>query len=143
MAVTLTSIVCADGAVFQMTNEELKCSKFLSGIVGELMLVSRINVDRVTPDTMASIHQFMNLAVNPPDENWLDSYLEEVRPLWGPILEAAVYLEIELLADRISELIAAQIQQCSTIESVILNSNSRCVKCSELLMTSPRKSKPR
>jgi hypothetical protein len=128
MTVSLTSIICADGTVFDLTNEELKCSKFLAGIAGGLLLVTRVNLDRVPSDIMAVIHEFMRQAVDPPKENWLDEYLDGMRALWGPMLDAALYLEIELLTDRISELIAKQIEECPTVETVFLHSNIRCVK---------------
>jgi hypothetical protein len=138
---SLTAIVCADGTVFHLTNEELKCSKFLAGIAGDLLLVTRVNLDRVPSEIMTIIEQFMKLAVNPPDENWLDNCLDEVRDSWAQLLDAAIYLEIEWLTDRISELIAKQIEQCPTIESVFLSFNTRSGKCLELSMISRQKKK--
>jgi hypothetical protein len=118
-------VVCFEGARFRLTKDELVFSKLLSRLAGDILLVPKVDLATISGDVMAAIHRFMQLAVDPPTDDWLDDYLAGVVPLWCPILQAAQFLEIDVLADGVAGAIAERIQQCNSLQSVCFGFNRR------------------
>ena len=110
-------VTCSDGVVFDLSVEEIACSKILSQIAADLTLVSRINLDNIDSSVMGNIQRFMKLTVNPPGD-WMESFVEECSSEICPLLEAAHFLEIESLCDAITGAISRQMQHCRTIDAM-------------------------
>lgn len=111
-------VISSDGVVFNISSQELKCSKLLMRIAGELFLVTKIDLDNIPSEVMGNIHRFMKLSVNSPSEGWIKEFLEDCAADLCPLLQASHFLEIDQLTRAISESIASQIMECKTVESV-------------------------
>ena len=114
---SFVQVRCSDGVEFDLSIEEIACSKLLKEMTGDLLVVTKINLDMIDSSVMANIHKFMKLTVNSPGE-WIDSFIEECAQELTPLLKASHFLEIEPLTEAIAEYIAKQIQQRRTIQSM-------------------------
>lgn len=114
-------VISSDGVVFNISSEELRCSKLLTRIAGDLFLVTKINLDNIPSEVMGNIHRFMKLTVNSPTEGWIKEFLESTEADLCSLLQASHFLEIDQLTKAISESIASQIIECKTVEAVFFN----------------------
>ena len=114
---SFVQVICGDGAVFDLSIDEIACSKLLSSMTSDVTSVSKIKLNNIDSLVMADIQRFMKLTVNPPGD-WIDSFIEECSHQLCQLLEASHFLEIDALTDAISEAISKQIQQCRTIQSM-------------------------
>ena len=114
---SFVQVRCCDNVEFDLSIEEIACSKLLKEMTDDLLVVTKINLDMIDSSVMANIHKFMKLTVNSPGE-WIDSFIEECAQELTPLLKASHFLEIDTLTEAITEYIAKQIQQHRTVESM-------------------------
>lgn len=114
---SFVQVRCSDGAEFDLSMDEIACSKVLKAMTEDQLVVTKINLDMITSSVMANIHKFMKLTVNSPGE-WIDSFMEECAQELTPLLQASHFLEIDSLTEAIAEFIAKQIQQHGSIASM-------------------------
>ena len=112
---SFVQVTSSDGVAFDLSLEEIACSKLLSSMVNDTALVAKIRLDNISATVLADVQRFMKLTVNPPGD-WIESFVEECSHELCLLLEAAHFLEIDTLRDAIAEAISREIQQCKTIE---------------------------
>lgn len=111
-------LISADGDIFDVSNNELKCSRLLTKVACDLIVVTKIPFNNISTDNMIFIHKFMKLAANPPGDNWVQNYIADCSADLCSLLHSAHFLEMDLLTDAITDYIAKKIEKCQTINEL-------------------------
>ena len=107
-------IISEEGIIFEVTKEEISCSKLLNRIINNLNIINQIPLNNISNEILIIIHHFMKLSIRPTTENWVNDFILDHLQYFQELLISSNFLEIDLLTNGLIEI----------INNIILNNNN-------------------
>jgi len=115
---SIIHLVSPDGGKYDVLKEELKCSRLLSRIIDDIVLIHEIPITNISSSIFKIVYDFMKLSIRPTTEFWIREFILENSAIISELLSASNFLEIDMLSSEIIDILAKKVQSCCSIEEM-------------------------
>ena len=111
-------LISQEGDSFEVTSSEIECSRLISKMAKDLLVVTTIPLHNIPSKILSIIQKFMQLSVCPSSKDWVHQFIEKHQDSINDLIMTSHFLEIDLLTDGLAEFIAEKITLCESVEEI-------------------------